>query len=563
MLPFVFPGFEIQEVYVDGTRLCISARSTSPTAECPTCHQISTRLHSYYLRSPADLPVSGQIVHLKLRVRRFRCQNPQCKQQTFAERFPQTLAAHAQRTQRLTAIMTLFALALSGRPGERLVSQVGMPTSADTLLRLVKQAATPPMSTPAVLGVDDFAFRRGKTYGTILVDLEINRPVDLLTERTGDALAHWLRAHPGVKLISRDRSSEYARGASEGAPDAQQIVDRWHVLKNLGEVVLRVVGRTHAALKQRQAASGVPVRSRYKKLRSSSELAASQASRLRRQASYQEVVALYQQGKSMAAIVEQLHLSPTTVRKYVYAGAFPERATHFRRKGQLGPYLPYLERRVQEGCDNASLLWREIREQGFPKGSKAVNTWLREYVQKPGRRSSEQERTRREAVLSGVKAESDAPPTQEISASISAPAGAEETVLLEEPLESPRHLTWLLLRDRASLKKQEQHMLAFIRQERTIEVAYDLAQRFGTMVRTRQPEQLDSWLEAALDSGVPDLRTFAEGLQREYSALKAALTYPYSTGPVEGQINRLKLIKRSMYGRGSFDLLRQRVLIPA
>ena len=190
-------------------------------------------------------------------------------------------------------------------------------------------------------------------------------------------MADWLRQHPGVKQISRDRSSEYARGASEGAPDAQQIVDRWHVLKNLGEVVLRVVGRTHAALKQRQAASGVQVRPRYKRMRSSSELAASQASRLRRQASYHEVVSLYQQGKSMAAIVEQLHLSPTTVRTYVYAGAFPERATRFRRKGQLGSHLPYLEQRAQAGCDNASLLWREIRDQGCTKGYKVVNTRAR------------------------------------------------------------------------------------------------------------------------------------------------------------------------------------------
>ena len=563
MLPFSFPGFEIQEVSVDGTRLCILARSTRATAECPSCHQLSARVHSYYLRSPADLPVSGQTVHLKLQVRRFRCQNPHCKQQTFAERFPQTLAAHAQRTHRLATILTLFALALSGRAGARLLLQVGMPTSADTLLRLVKQAVTPPISTPEVLGVDDFAFRRGKTYGTILVDLETNRPIDLLPERTGDALADWLRLHPGVKLISRDRSSEYARGAAEGAPEAQQIVDRWHVLKNLGEVVLRVVGRTHAALKQRQVASGVQVRARYRKQRSSSELAASQASRLRRQARYQEVVALYQQGKSMAAIVEQLHLSPTTVRKYVYAGAFPERATHFRRKGQLGSYLPYLEQRVQEGCDNASLLWREIHEQGFTKGYKVVNTWLREYLQKPGRRSSEQEQARRDSFLAAVHGEADSLPTQEVSDPLVIAAEADEKVVLEEPLESPRHLSWLLLRDRTSLTHQEQQMLAFIRQDPTIEVAYDLAQRFGSMVRTRQPDQLDPWLEAALGSGIPDLRTFAEGLQREYSALKAALTYPYSTGPVEGQINRLKFIKRSMYGRSSFKLLRQRVLLAA
>jgi transposase len=208
MLPFSFPGFEIQEVRVDGSRLCISARSTSPTAECPTCHQISKRLHSYYLRSPTDLPVSGQTVHLELRVRRFRFQNQQCAQQTFAERFPETLLLHAQRTQRLTGILTLFALALSGRAGERLLAQAGMSTSADTLLRLAKRAASPAIKAPEILGVDDFAFRRGKTYGTMLVDLKTNRSLDLLPERTGDALADWLRQHPGVKLISRDRSSE-------------------------------------------------------------------------------------------------------------------------------------------------------------------------------------------------------------------------------------------------------------------------------------------------------------------------------------------------------------------
>jgi transposase len=481
------------------------------------------------------------------------------------ERFPDTLAVHAQRTHRLTSTLTLFALVLSGRTGERLLAQVGMSTSADTLVRLAKRAVSPSIDVPEVLGVDDFAFRRGKTYGTILVDLKTNRPIDLLTERTGDALADWLRQHPGVKLISRDRSSEYARGASEGAPEAQQIVDRWHLLKNLGEVVLRVVGRTHAALKQRQATSGVQVRPRYKKQRSSSELAASQVARLRRQARYTEVVTLYQQGKSIATIVEQLHLSPTTVRKFVYAGAFPERATHFRRKGQLGSYLPYLEQRVQAGCDNASLLWREIRDQGFTKGYKVVNTWLREYQQKPGRRSSAQEQARREAFLSTVKAEAGSVPTQEqeVSDPLPTQADTDGTVLLEEPLESPRHLTWLLLRDRASLDEPEQRMLAFILQERTITVAYDLAQQFSTMVRSRQQDQLDPWLEACLSSGIPDLHTFAEGVQREYSAIKAALIYPYSTGPVEGQINRLKLIKRSMYGRGSFELLRQRVLIAA
>jgi transposase len=188
---------------------------------------------------------------------------------------------------------------------------------------------------------------------------------------------------------------------------------------------------------------------------------------------------------------------------------------------------------------------------------------LREYLQKPGRRSSKQEQARRHTFLAAVKEQTDSRQSEEVSAALPLPADAEGTVVLEEPLESPRHLSWLLLRDRASLTRQEQQTLAFIRQEPTIEITYDLAQRFGAMVRNPQPDQLDPWLVAALGSGIPDLRTFAQGLQREYSAMKAALTYPYSTGPVEGQINRLKLIKRSMYGRGSFELLRQRVFIAA
>jgi hypothetical protein len=193
----------------------------------------------------------------------------------------------------------------------------------------------------------------------------------------------------------------------------------------------------------------------------------------------------------MAAIMEQLHLSPTTVRKYVYAGAFPERATHFRRKGQLGSYLPYLERRVQEWCDNASLLWREIREQGFTKRYKVVNTWLRESLQKPGRRSSEQEQAQRQIFLTAVKEQTDSRQSEEVSAALAGQAGADGRVVLEEPLESPRHLSWLLLRDRASLTSREQQMLAFIRQEPTFEVVYDLAQHFGSIVRNRQPGQLD------------------------------------------------------------------------
>ena len=561
-LPFSLPGWEIHEISVGGVSVIVTASPTCPTAVCPACHEVSSRVHSYYVRAPHDLPASGQNVQLQLRVRRFRCQNHKCQQQTFAERIPEVVACHAQRTTRLTTTLTLFAAVLSGQAGSRLLSKIGMSLSADTLLRLAKRASASLMVTPKVLGVDDFAFRRGHRYGTILVDLETHRPIDLLPERTADAFSAWLRKHPGVEWISRDRSTEYARGASEGAPQAQQIVDRWHLLKNVKEVLERLLGRLHAALEARQTASGVRVQARPKRRRTNSERAASQAARLRRQARYEEVVTCYMQGMSIIGIAEQFHMSRTTVRQFVAAGAFPERATTMRKKSLLDPYTSYLEQRVQDGCSNASQLWREIRDKGFQGRDKVVRQWLQGRREHPGRRSSEREMARHQA-FSAPRGAPHSLQVQEPSQPLVVQMDTDPTIFLAEPLESPRHLVWLLLRDPSSLDTQEQQMLAFIRQEPDIEVAYALAQQFGVMVRQRQRDKLDPWITACLASHIPDLETFAAGLQKEYAAIKAALTLPYSNGPVEGQVNRLKFIKRSMYGRGGFELLRQRVLSAA
>ncbi len=331
MLPFSLPGFEVQQVHDDKSALVITARALGPVAICPRCQQVSRRVHSYYMRSPSDLPVSGQQVHLVLQVRRFRCRNRHCQQQTFVEQVPEVVVRSARRTTRLSTTMMLFASGLSGQAGSYLLSRIGMPVSPDTLLRLGKQAASQVVKAPKHLGVDDFAFRRRLTYGTPLVDLDTHRPVDVLADRTAETLSGWLKEHPGVKLISRDRSSEYARGASAGAPEAQQVADRWHVLNNLAEVVQRIVSRLHETLRQRQKDSGAIIRPRYKKPRSSSEVAASQASRFRRQARYEEVIEYYQQGKGITAIAQLLQMSPKTVQKFVYAQAFPERSVHQRR----------------------------------------------------------------------------------------------------------------------------------------------------------------------------------------------------------------------------------------
>lgn len=377
-LPFELPGFIVTHVEAAEKTVIIGATAQQPTATCPHCQHPSQSIHSYYQRSPQDLPVSGKTVRLVLRVRRFRCQKPTCSQRTFAERRPEVLASHAQRTERLTSALVHFAGGESSEPAAPRLSHLGILVSPDTLLRLAKQTTEPPLVVPKALGVDDFAFRRGRSYGTLLVDLTSHRPIDVLPDRSADTLARWLRVHPGVEYLSRDRSPEYARGASEGAPMAQQIADRWHILKNLREVLERLLGRVHARLKERYDALAVPIRARNNQRRTKNERLASQVARLRREARYEEVVRLWEQGTPILRIADDLHMSRPTVRKLVSAGAFPERAVLMRGKSILDPYVAYLKHRLVEGPINASQLWRDLRVQGFSGSYKVVARWLQD-----------------------------------------------------------------------------------------------------------------------------------------------------------------------------------------
>ena len=234
LLPKV-PGLKLVDATIDAESVSFTLTSTSLPATCPVCGQRTTRLHSHYGRTVADLPWSGRRVRLFLNARKFRCPQKGCPRKVFTERLPDLVEPYARKTERLHEVLELVGFALGGKAGARLIRRLGMNASPTTLLRYIRDAVTTPHPVPEVVGVDDFALLRGRRYGTIIVDLQCHRPIELLPDRSTKTLATWLKEYPSLRVISRDRSTEYERGIKEGAPEAVEVLDRWHLLNNLRE----------------------------------------------------------------------------------------------------------------------------------------------------------------------------------------------------------------------------------------------------------------------------------------------------------------------------------------
>lgn len=530
-------GCSNETVVAEDSGLRISAKRRGKTAVCPDCGRRSRWVHSRYTRSPADLPVTERRVRLHLLVRRFRCLNPRCERRTFAEAFPDLVLPHAQRTIRLAKVQAEVGIATSGESGARLLGKLHMPTSADTLLRLIRCTPLPEHPTPRVLGVDDWSFRRGKTFGTILVDLEKHDVVDLLPDRTAATLTEWLKQHPDIEIISRDRSGEYARAANEGAPQAVQVADRWHVLKNLGDMLQDWLERhRNYLLEPTVEVEGQERQSQAQVQKTPSQLSgqgntsfersllAIVANRERRLELYRQAETLKQQGFSTRAIAKKLGKGRSTIKRLLDRQG--ERKT---RVSQLAPFIPYLNKRWEEGMVNRKQLYREILEQGFTGSYLLVYSYF----------------AARQAGLD-----------EAFPSSSTNPKGSSYT-----PSEGRR----LFTQRAVELETVDQARLdnLFARSPEA-EACYTLGQTFLNLFRQREQHStndFDDWLQAAQHGPVIELRRFAKRLAPDRAAVEAAITLPYSNGQVEGQVTKLKLIKRSMYGRANFDLLRRRVLL--
>ena len=491
---------------VNGLSLTLTLRRSRLSASCPVCGNYSGRVHSHYTRCVADLAWAGLPTKLLLVVQRFRCTSMNCQRRIFAERFPSLVEPYARLSRRLQDALSRIAVDVGGEAGRRLLKVFGIATSGDKLLSLAYDAELSTIAPPQIIGVDDFALKRGRTYGTVIVNSETRQPIALLPDRTAETLSAWLRSHPEVQIISRDRFTEYERGINLGAPHARQVLDRWHLLKNLGDALERQLRRYQGTINKLAKALNAD---RVRVIRSRREEAARQAAQQKRLTRMQAIRDLHARGMSMLEITHELQVSRTFVRHVTRMDVLPEARYRKSRPSKLDPFEPYLDQRWNEGCRNAMQLLREVKERGYPGGYKRVHQWRQ-----------------KQWLLEDIK--------------VSETATTPFTLPSRQVRQSfaPRQLAWLLMHPSERLSADEKAELnELINRNPAIGTAQDLAQGFRQLFRDKQPEQLVAWFEAVRESGLDDLRTFALSLEREQEALTAAILLPWSNGPTEGIVD--------------------------
>lgn len=525
----------------------VTVESTQVIAHCPLCQAPTGRVHSRYQRTLRDLPLVQFSLTLLLEVCKFFCLNDACQRRIFTERLPSLVAPWARRTTRYTEHLIAIGLELGGSAAARLSHQVGYGYSRNTFLRLLSSLPLPEVVTPKILGVDDFAFRKGHHYGTILVDLETNHPIALLPDRSAETLATWLEEHPGIEILSRDRSKTYKRGMNQGAPDAIQVADRFHLLHNLEEALEKALKGHSKILKQVEQdqlqAEGIIV-SQVSESQSSDTQTAQQRKTAQKRAerleNYEQVHSLRKQGYKIKDIAYHLGMGKRTVYTYLSHETFPEWQPSSRQcRSILDPYKPYLSDQWSQGRQHSKQLFSEIQQLGYSGTYETVARYTHTL------RLAQPQRLPNPDSLKDLPGRGPAP---------------KATIKSQKPL-SARRAAWLVLQRPDTLTDKQKTLLERLTQRAELSETIKLTQGFIDLVRQRLPKQLDSWLGKAKNSTVKAFQSFAKGIEDDYEAVKAGMTLDVSNGPVEGQNNRLKMLKRQMFGRAGLDLLAKRLIL--
>ena len=526
-------------------RLALHLTSTQTQATCPICGQPSHRVHSRYTRTLSDQPCVAFSLTLILQVCKFFCSNPNCRRRIFTERLPEVAAPWARKTVRFIQQLQSIGLALGGAAGARLGNRLGIAICGSTLLNQIAKLQLPDFKTPKALGVDDFAFRKGHHYGTILVDLETHQPIALLADRKAETLTEWLQTHPGIEILSRDRSKIYKKAMTEGAPMAVQVADRFHLVTNLSEVLERTLGSYRSELKtveqiqQKAAVTAAEEKIVIAKPKPTATEKAQQrilANQKRRIKQQKVIKAMRTQNYRPCDIAKKVGVSRTTVERYAKAAAFPTvpaRRPTFGRS-LLSPYQQQLLAWWNEGIRRPRVLMERLT----PLGYEGTLRTLQRYIS----------RLRTAQGLPPIRVRVDKP--------------LPKVELPKQPPFTPRQAAYLMILKPENRLDREVDLLArMAKKHPDLALLLDLSRAFLQMLRQQQADMLDDWLEKASSSSIKPLQTFVKELVEDYEAVKASMSYNWSNGPVEGLNNKLKMLKRQMYGKASVGLLAKRFIL--
>jgi len=520
--------FILSNFHYTSSEIKLNVISSQVASQCPICQSISTKVHSRYLRMIGDLPVSGKVATINLQVRKFFCENSVCIRKIFSERFKQQLKSYARRFERLNELLSSMGLDLGGNVAHRVGKLCFVRISASTILRLVIKSPIQAIVAPKIIGVDDWAFKKRMKYGTIIVDLEKNKVIELLPDREAKTLSRWLEQHPSVEIVSRDRSSTYASAITEANKNIVQIADRWHILANLTEGFEQFLNTQRQSIKEVavelkstnavEAAENPPP---VVEIENDIELYQGQ-SMSKYHDKYSKTKQLQIEGHSKRNIAKLLEISRNTVMKYWNMTSFLPKIG--KKRNNLLDYEDYLIRRWNEGEQTVKNLYAEIREKGFKYKIRSVYELMQGFP-----------RTVVNIIPELVKVK------YYSSKQLSIWLG---TFRKDWSDELPKAYLAKLIDDNPIIRKVRNAVLNFKR-----------------FMKDKTGEKLVPWCKNIIDDEAEHIKRFARGVLNDYQAVYQGFESNWSNGPVEGQVNRLKTIKRQMYGRASFELLRKRVVI--
>jgi transposase len=524
MVPLIsLPGISMGMAQIIDGSITIPAHSKQKTAQCPCCDYKSKRVHSSYIRVLRDLSISTYCVSIHLTVRKFFCRNLECEKKIFTEQPGTEIKAYSRMTNRTVEKLQKILLEVSGRKGSYLAKLISLPISPSTALRMIDSLPIPPTEKIIVLGVDDWAYRKGLTYGTVLVNMETGEVIDLLKGRDGVSLKEWLAMHPEIEIVTRDRASSYSSTVSSMLPNAIQVADKFHLLKNFSDCVysvIRIEYRNLAiSMNENSLQEEFPlVESGIVPLKAKGER--NEYIKYR----FSKVKQMLKEGSGLKTIAKSLQISRNAVRRYAKVDVLPTKSIY--HKYDYNKYLEIISIGFSEGKSFAKIYAR-MKVAGF-KGSHSA--FYSQFKDHPMRTT----------------------PT------------VYKSINIKLRLLSPRKISrYLAFEDLSKIKDETdgELMEKLLSKSTTLENIRHQVLTFKELLLGNDVTLLKEWMDRTLSIGISQLKSFVRGLMGDIEAVRNAIETNWSNGQVEGQVNRLKSIKRQMYGRAGFELLRRKVIL--